>query len=91
MNVAVQAEKSRYPVLMKLLRNCISTAVSTLRAVRHRRHLAELSELSDHHLADMGLLRADLIRLERGRLTDDPTHGLTEVCRQRAAERWGRI
>ena len=31
-----------------------------VRAIRARRHLAQLSELSDHELKDFGLLRSDL-------------------------------
>jgi uncharacterized protein YjiS (DUF1127 family) len=54
------------------------------RALRNRRKIGNLAELSDHHLADIGLTRADLSVVMRGPVSSDPTTGLAHLARERA-------
>lgn len=54
-----------------------------LRALRNRRALNRLGDLSDHELADIGLLRSDLIVAMRAPLGVDPTARLNDYARQR--------
>lgn len=55
-----------------------------VRAIRARRHLAQLSELSDHELKDFGLLRSDLGAAHSVGLSEDPTVFLARVVNDRA-------
>lgn len=60
------------------------------RSIFNRRHLVELNELSDHQLADMGLMRADLHQARLTRIPADPTSTLSALTRQRHRERLAR-
>ena len=47
--------------------------IRLIRAFRdHQRNVAELSQLSDRELADMGLYRSDISRVATGNYTADP-------------------
>ncbi|MFN4274517.1 MAG: DUF1127 domain-containing protein [Aliihoeflea sp.] len=50
----------------------------------NRRHMAELAELSDYQLADIGLTREDLKVARSLPLGRDPTVCLADVARRRA-------
>ncbi|MEO1160461.1 MAG: DUF1127 domain-containing protein [Pseudomonadota bacterium] len=50
------------------------------RLVRHRREAAQLLELDDHKLADIGLSRADVIHSLNGSLLHDPTRELSRLA-----------
>ncbi len=53
------------------------------RAFGNRREVAKLAELSDHQLADIGLMRTDLEVVMRGPVATDPTTGLARLARER--------
>ncbi|MHB2266993.1 DUF1127 domain-containing protein [Aliihoeflea sp. PC F10.4] len=63
---------------------------AVLRAMFNRRHLGDLSELSDHQLADIGLMRSDLREARLTPIPADPTTTLSELSRQRHRERTAR-
>jgi len=54
------------------------------RAWTNRRHAIELSELSDHQLADIGLTRADLAAVRRLPIGQDPTASLADMAHRRS-------
>jgi len=54
------------------------------RAWTSRRHALELSELSDHQLADIGLTRSDLAAVRRLPIGQDPTASLADIARRRS-------
>ena len=51
--------------------------------VRHRREAAQLLEMDDRKLADIGLSRSDVIRAMNGSLLHDPTRELTRLAGRR--------
>ncbi|MEM9473208.1 MAG: DUF1127 domain-containing protein [Pseudomonadota bacterium] len=53
------------------------------RLVRHRREAAQLLEMDDRKLADIGLSRSDVIRAMNGSLLQDPTRELTRLAGRR--------
>ncbi len=53
------------------------------RLVRHRREAAQLLEMDDRRLADIGLSRSDVIRAMNGSLLHDPTRELTRLAGRR--------
>lgn len=53
------------------------------RAIRNRRHISHLDELSDHQLADLGLTRSDLVIAMHAPLNTDPTARLSTLARER--------
>ncbi len=55
-----------------------------IRAVRARRELAKLAELSDHELHDFGLLRSDVDSAYSVGLSEDPTVFLARTVNERA-------
>lgn len=61
-----------------------------LRAMVNRRHLGSLSELSDHQLADIGLVRADLHTASITRMPADPTSTLSALSKKRHVEKLAR-
>lgn len=65
---------------------------ATLRALRNRREVSRLGELSDRELADIGLTRIDLAAVSRLPLAVDPTRHLAPLveARARAEERAAR-
>lgn len=54
-----------------------------LRALVNRREVNRLGNLSDHELADIGLLRTDLIVAMRAPLGVDPTVELSALANER--------
>ena len=54
-----------------------------LRAWSNRRHIGSLGDLSDHELADIGLMRTDLLVARRAPLGRDPTARLSTIARER--------
>ncbi len=63
---------------------------TVFRALFNRRHIGNLAELSDHHLADIGLLRTDLHQAARTGIVADPTATLATLRRRREDERFAR-
>lgn len=63
---------------------------TVFRAFFNRRHIGNLAELSDHHLADIGLLRTDLHQAARTGIVADPTATLATLRRRREEERFAR-
>lgn len=63
---------------------------TVFRAFFNRRHIGNLAELSDHHLADIGLLRTDLHQAARTGIVADPTATLATLRRRREDERFAR-
>jgi uncharacterized protein YjiS (DUF1127 family) len=57
------------------------------RVAEHRRCLAELADLDDHALRDIGLTRQDLRDATAAPLGSDPTAQLAERARERASTR----
>lgn len=53
------------------------------RLVRHRREAAQLLEMDDRKLADIGLSRSDVIQAMNGSLLHDPTRELTRLAGRR--------
>ncbi len=56
---------------------------AVVRLVRHRREAAQLLEMDDRKLADIGLSRSDVIRAMNGSLLQDPTRELTRLAGRR--------
>ena len=56
---------------------------SFFRALANRRQMNRLSDLSDHALADIGLMRTDLIVAGRSPLGIDPTTRLGTIAHER--------
>lgn len=54
------------------------------RARWNRRAILDLSELSDHQLADIGLTRADLAAARRLPIGQDPTASLADMAHRRS-------
>ncbi len=54
-----------------------------VRSIRNRRHISDLGELSDHQLADLGLMRGDLIVARHVPFRTDPTARLSTMARER--------
>lgn len=54
-----------------------------LRALRNRRQIGRLRDLSDHQLADIGLTRSDLVVAMHAPLGADPTTRLGTLARER--------
>lgn len=63
---------------------------TVFRAFFNRRHIGNLAELSDHHLADIGLLRTDLHQAARTGIVADPTATLASLRNRREEERLAR-
>ncbi|MCO6389729.1 DUF1127 domain-containing protein [Aliihoeflea aestuarii] len=63
---------------------------AVLRAMLNRRHLGSLNELSDHQLADIGLMRSDLFEAKLASMSADPTATLSALSQRRAEERMAR-
>lgn len=57
------------------------------RSLFGRREIVRLSELSDHELADIGLLRSDIALVRRAPFHQDPTSLLTGLVDERHARR----
>lgn len=57
------------------------SAVSRL--IRHRRAAAQLLDMDDCKLADIGLSRSDVIRALNGSLLQDPAHELSSIAGRR--------
>lgn len=55
------------------------------RAISNRREVGNLAQLSDHHLADIGLTRTDLAVALRTPIDVDPTVRLDVMARERLA------
>ena len=53
------------------------------RLVRHRRETAQLLEMDDYKLADIGLSRSDVIHALNSSPLHDPTHELSRLARRR--------
>ena len=53
------------------------------RLIRHRRETAQLLEMDDRKLADIGLSRADVIHALNGSLLHDPTRELSRLAGRR--------
>jgi uncharacterized protein YjiS (DUF1127 family) len=69
----------------------VTKALKTVfRAFFNRRHIGNLAELSDHHLADIGLLRSDLHQAARTGIVADPTATLASLRSRREEERYAR-
>ena len=54
-----------------------------LRALINRREVNRLGDLSDHELADIGLMRTDLVVAMRSPMSIDPTARLSDIARER--------
>ena len=62
-------------------RNWIVEVFSAVaRLIRHRRETASLLELDDHHLADIGLSRADVLHALNTSPLYDPTNELARIA-----------
>lgn len=53
---------------------------AAVRLVRHRREAAQLLEMDDRKLADIGLSRSDVIHAMNGSLLHDPTRELSRFA-----------
>jgi uncharacterized protein YjiS (DUF1127 family) len=53
------------------------------RLVRHRREAAQLLEMDDHNLADIGLSRSDVIHAMNSSPLHDPTRELSRLAGRR--------
>lgn len=58
---------------------------SLFRALKNRRQVNRLGHLSDRELADIGLMRTDLIVAMRSPIGIDPTQRLSDFARERCA------
>lgn len=62
------------------------TASEAWRLWRNRRAMAQLNELTDWELVDIGLTREDISLAYDGPVLDDPTRRLESMARARARE-----
>ena len=58
---------------------------SLFRALKNRREANRLGHLSDHELADIGLMRTDIVVAMRSPIAVDPTQRLADFARERYA------
>ena len=61
----------------------VELAQAVFRLVRNRREAAQLLEMDDRKLADIGLTHSDVIRALNGSLLHDPTHELSNIAGRR--------
>ena len=75
------------PIVWKLARAAGRAALRPAKSLRARRALQRLSELSDHELKDIVLVRSDLADAAAAGLSRDPTEVLARTAAERARAR----
>ena len=58
----------------------IAVFSAVVRLIRHRQETARLLDLDDHHLADIGLSRGDVLRALNTSPLHDPTNELSRIA-----------
>ncbi len=74
------------PLAFNLVSFVTAKAAGLFRAVKNRREMYHLGQMSDVELADIGLRRGDLFEVSAGPLTIDPTGGLCAIADGRIRE-----
>jgi uncharacterized protein YjiS (DUF1127 family) len=73
----------REPLALNLVSILTAKLASLFRAVRNRREMYHLGQMSDVELADIGLRRGDLFEVAEAPLTIDPTGRLSAITASR--------
>ena len=68
------------PLALNLVSILTAKVTHLLRAVRNRREMYHLGQMSDVELADIGLRRGDLFEVAEAPLTIDPTGRLSAIA-----------
>lgn len=76
----------RQPLALNLAAAVVAKTTALLRAIRNRRELYHLGEMSDIELADVGLRRGDLFEAVESPIHVDPTGQLGLIASARAHE-----
>ena len=76
----------RQPLALSLAAALVAKTSALLRAVRNRREMYHLGEMSDVELADIGLRRGDLFAVSDLPLAADPTGRLSTIAASRIRE-----
>jgi uncharacterized protein YjiS (DUF1127 family) len=79
------------PLALNLVSIVTAKVASLFRAVRNRREMYHLGQMSDVELADIGLRRGDLFAVSENPLGADPTGQLNALVRGRASEDFARL
>jgi uncharacterized protein YjiS (DUF1127 family) len=74
------------PLALNLVSIASAKVAKLLRAVRNRREMYHLGEMSDVELADIGLRRGDLFQVAESPLRTDPTGQLNALVKGRTRE-----
>ena len=75
------------PLALNLVSIVTAKVAALFRAVRNRREMYHLGQMSDVELADIGLRRGDLFALSDAPLAIDPTGRLGVIAAKRAHDR----
>ena len=81
---------TRQPLALSLAAALVAKTNALMRAVRNRREMYHLGEMSDIELADIGLRRGDLFTAAENPLTIDPTGRLGTLADSRIREDFAR-
>jgi uncharacterized protein YjiS (DUF1127 family) len=71
------------PLALNLVSSMTAKLASLFRAVRNRREMYHLGQMSDVELADIGLRRGDLFEVAEAPLIIDPTGRLSAIAASR--------
>ncbi len=75
------------PLALNLVSFLTAKVAALFRAVRNRREMYHLGQMSDVELADIGLRRGDLFEVAEAPLTIDPTGRLSAIAADRTRQR----
>ena len=81
-NECIETQSSR-PLALNLVSFLTAKVAALFRAVRNRREMYHLGQMSDVELADIGLRRGDLFALAEVPLAVDPTGRLSAIAASR--------
>ena len=84
-NECTETQASR-PLALNLVSIVTEKLASLFRAVRNRREMYHLGQMSDVELADIGLRRGDLFEVADSALKTDPTGRLGAIAASRVRE-----
>jgi uncharacterized protein YjiS (DUF1127 family) len=74
---------AREPLALNLVSIVTAKVASLFRAIRNRREMYHLGQMSDVELADIGLRRGDLFAVAEAPLAIDPTGRLNSIAASR--------
>ena len=74
------------PLALNLVSIVTAKVAVLFRAIRNRREMYRLGQMSDVELADIGLRRGDLFEVSEAPLAIDPTGRLSAIAARRVGE-----